>query len=587
MSDPVFGISIRRIDEGARPVLAADLSTIGIIGPAPLADPTAFPLDTPVFLNSNDTRTAKKLGESGYLADGVRGVNDQLGETQFAARIVIVRTAEGTDVDPAIKMQQTISNIAGNSLTGTGMWAFLKSSAKLGFTPRIITAPGYTSQMANGVGYIERTATGTGYVQDHLYPIEFSGGGPEAVQASGHAYGMSNGSLGSVELETPGAWYDTPPTLTAPPPGWEVASAAVAIGGIGYQVGEQLMMPNDVILVIATVGAGGAVLTTTVSSKGFLVGTETPSDIPEAPLQSTGAGTGASFDLTWNESGETATYTAELVVGANPIVAGATSVLNQLMAHMIVESAGSSMQNDIDWRETMQSQRLIPLSGGCRVMDPVTSFIVIRPLAPRMAGIMVRRDHEKGAPFHSAANQPVQGIISPNREIGFSLTDSANEAQELLGFNIGVLVRGEVGDDFAIASGGFVLISTDNAGEDELWRMYNVMRGRDFIHLGLLRSLRYYLGRYNIIGHTVAAIVQTMQFFLRDLQADQHILGYKVTFRTEGNSAEEIRLGHLTVGFKAEEAPVLKHLTIESSRYREAIDAMVADLANQLNLSSV
>jgi hypothetical protein len=46
-------------------------------------------------------------------------------------------------------------------------------------------------------------------------------------------------------------------------------------------------------------------------------------------------------------------------------------------------------------------------------------------------------------------------------------------------------------------------------------------------------------------------------------------------------------LGKLTVGFKAEEPPVLKHLTIESSRYREAIDAMVADLATQLNLASV
>jgi len=254
---------------------------------------------------------------------------------------------------------------------------------------------------------------------------------------------------------------------------------------------------------------------------------------------------------------------------------------------MIVESAGSSMQNDIDWRETMQSQRLIPLSGGCRVMDPATSFIVIRPLAPRMAGIMVRRDHEKGAPFHSAANQPVQGIISPNREIGFSLTDNANEAQELLGANIGVLIRGEVGDDFAIASGGFVLISTDNAGEDPIWQMYNVMRGRDYIHLGMLKTLRWYLGRYNIIGHTVTAIVQTMEYFLRDLHADQHILGYACTFRSEGNSPEQIRLGHLTVGFKAEEPPVLKHLTIESSRYREAIDAMVSDLASQLNLSSV
>jgi len=31
---------------------------------------------------------------------------------------------------------------------------------------------------------------------------------------------------------------------------------------------------------------------------------------------------------------------------------------------------------------------------------------------------------------------------------------------------------------------------------------------------------------------------------------------------------------------------VLKHLTIESSRYREAIDAMVGDLATQLNLST-
>ena len=244
------------------------------------------------------------------------------------------------------------------------------------------------------------------------------------------------------------------------------------------------------------------------------------------------------------------------------------------------------MQNDLDWRETMQIHRLIPLSGGCRVMDPVTSYIVIRPLAPRMAGIMVRRDHETGAPFHSAANQAVQGIISPNREIGFNLTDSANEAQELLAANIGVLVRGEIGDDFAIASGGFVLISTDNVGEDPLWQMYNVMRGRDYIHLGMLRSLRFFLGRYNIIGHTVQAILNTMQFFLRDLQADQHILGYKVNFRTEGNTPEQIRLGHLTVGFKAEEPPVLKHLTIESSRYREAIDAMVADLATQLNLAT-
>ena len=423
MADPVFGISIRKVDEGARPVLAADLSTIGIVGPAPLADAVLFPYDTPVFINSNDTTKTRKLGEMGYLSDAVRGINDQLGETQFAARIVIVRTPEGTDPDPAVKLQQTISKIAGDSLNGTGMWAFLKSASKLGFTPRILTAPGYTSQMANGVGAIERTAAGAGYVTDHMYPVEFTGGGPDAVQATGHAYGLSNGSLGPVELELPGAWYDTPPTITASPPGHAVDSAAIAVGGIGYQVGEQLILPDQVILDVATIGAGGSVLTVTVSSPGFLIGTETPSAVPVDPLSTTGAGTGAAFDLTWEIAGTLATYTAEIVAGANPIVAGATSICNQLLGHMIVESAGSSMQNDLDWRETMQSHRLIPLSGGCRVMDPATSYIVIRPLAPRMAGIMVRRDHETGAPFHSAANQAVQGIISPNREIGFNLTE--------------------------------------------------------------------------------------------------------------------------------------------------------------------
>ena len=152
--------------------------------------------------------------------------------------------------------------------------------------------------------------------------------------------------------------------------------------------------------------------------------------------------------------------------------------------------------------------------------------------------------------------------------------------------NIGVLLRGQVGDDFAIASGGFVAVATDNCGEDELWRFYNVTRGRDFIHLTFIRALRFYLGRYNITTHTVNMIIQTMRNVLRDLKADGHVIDYKMLFRPDGNSADAIRLGHLTVGFLAEEPPVLRRITIESGRYRAAIDAMVSDLAAQLNLAA-
>ena len=135
MSDPVFGIAIRRIDEDPRPVLAADLSTIGIIGPCDSADEDTYPLDDPVHVDSNRISKLRLLGEDGYIPDAIRGINDQLGETQFAARLVIVRTAYGASADPVFRMQQTISKIVGNSLLGTGIYAFLRSAHKLGLYP--------------------------------------------------------------------------------------------------------------------------------------------------------------------------------------------------------------------------------------------------------------------------------------------------------------------------------------------------------------------------------------------------------------------------------------------------------------------
>jgi phage tail sheath protein FI len=589
MADPVFGISIRKIDNEPRPVIRADMSTIGLIGPAPGADASKYPLNTPVLIYSNQLYDLDdEIGSVGYLGDAIRGIHDQLGETQFSARIVVVRTAAGTNNDAAIALQETINNIVGNSSQQTGIWAFLKSAPMLGVTPRIICAPGYTSQMANSVERVVRTFGGTQYVEGDSYVLTFSGGGDNAVDATAHAIGQADGTLGQAVMDTYGAWLDSEPTVVAEAPGQSVAAAAIASpygGGYDYQAGDTIQLANGVVLTVDTASSpDGAIEAVTVTTNGFLHGTA-PTN-PVLPVSTSGSGEGARFDLTWAPEGALATYAATYHTGANPVAASLTAVLNQLLAVAIVESSGVSAVNDKDWRETMQSERLIALSGGVKIMDPITGSIVSRPLAPRMAGILVRRDHEKGAPFHSAANQPIQGIVAPLRDIPFYLTDNANEAQELFAANIGCIVRGDVGNDFALASGGFILVSTDTLSEDVLWQFYNIRRGRDYIHLGLLRALRYYLGRYNIAGYTVTAILLTMKSFLRDLQADEHILGYKVNFESSGNSAEEVRLGHLSVAFQAEEPPVLTRLTIESARYRDAIDSMISELASQINLAA-
>ena len=411
MSDPTFGISITRIDNEPRPAVYSDMSVVGLIGTAPEADPDVFPLDTPVFLYSDDRSKRTALGAQGTISDALTLINAQLGEFQVAAKVVVVRVEEGATVN------ETIANIVGDGIA-TGLEAFVQAGPMLGIIPRLICAPGFTSQ---------RTGN-----------------------------------------------------------------------------------------------------------------------------------------------------------NANAVCAALPALCNKLLAHAVVDGPATTEQAAIDWRETISSSRLIPVDPAVRVM--AGSEVAVMPLSPAVIGIGVRRDHEKqGRPFHSWANQPIAGIVGPSRPINFSLTDGATEGQRLLSHNVGVLLRGELGVETAIASGGFVYVGTDNAGEDDLWRFYNVTRGRDYIHLMFLRTLRFYLGRFNLTGQTIQAVLNTMGFAMRDLKADGDILGYEVKFTRDQNSPEQLRQGRFTINFAAEEAPVLRYLGIQSARYRPALDALLDDLLAQVD----
>jgi phage tail sheath protein FI len=416
MTEPTFGITFLRDDNEPRPAVGSDLSVVGIVAPAPLADPDAFPLDTPVLVFSDQSAMTAKLG-AGPIYDAFEAINQQLAELQIAAKVVVVRVAEGAD------LAETIAKIRGDANAKTGIHALLDAGTILGVVPRLICCPGYTSQ----------------------------------------------------------------------------------------RFGED---------------------------------------------------------------------------EANAVVAALPAVLDKILGVAVVDGPGTTRQDAVDWRETISSKRIIPVEPATKVMTADGS-IVVKPFSPYVIGRAVRRDFEKGGfPFHSWANQPINGIVGPSRPIAFSLTDGATEGQDLLASNIGVLIRGEIGVETAIADGGFVYVGTDTCADDELWRFYNVVRGRDYIHLLFLKTLRYYLGKFNITGQTVQSVLNTMEFALRDLKADQHILGYQVGFTKDQNSPENLRLGKFTVRFAAEEPPVLRRLVIQSARYRPALDALLNDLLTQLELAA-
>ncbi len=280
-------------------------------------------------------------------------------------------------------------------------------------------------------------------------------------------------------------------------------------------------------------------------------------------------------------------FTSQIAEGAsaNAIVAGLPTLLDRLLAVAVVDGPSTNQAAAISWRESIQSERIVPVDGGVKYMNDDGEVVVV-PASPAIIGVAVRRDHEfQGRPFHSWANQPIYGIVGPSRPIEFSILDGATEGQQLLAKNIGVIVRGESSDG-AIADGGYVYVGTDTCSEDTLWRFYNQVRGRDYIHLMFIKTLRYFLGRRNIDRGTIEDILATMKGGLRDIQATGDLLGFRVGFNKNANSPEQLRLGRFTVAFQAEEPPVLRYVGIQSARYRPALDALLDDLLTSLDVAA-
>lgn len=130
------GINVREVARQRRGITTVATAVIGLVATAPLADASAFPLDTAVKITNVQDAMAK-AGATGTLLPALRAIAGQVDTT-----IVVVRVAPGA-TDAA-----TTAAIIGADAAGvkTGMQALLTASAQLNVQPRIIGAPGLESQ---------------------------------------------------------------------------------------------------------------------------------------------------------------------------------------------------------------------------------------------------------------------------------------------------------------------------------------------------------------------------------------------------------------------------------------------------------
>ncbi|WP_019998707.1 phage tail sheath protein [Aureimonas ureilytica] len=269
-------------------------------------------------------------------------------------------------------------------------------------------------------------------------------------------------------------------------------------------------------------------------------------------------------------------------VTTNPIVAALPAALEKLLAVAPVDVDDTTAAKAISARETMNSQRLLPIGMAARVYEGTN--LVTRPMGPRVLGLFARVDNEnEGKPFDPIANRALYGLAGLSRPVAFSLFDGSTEGQQLLDAEVSIVVPGEVNVDGAIAEGGFTYIGTDNTDTGELWKQIHQVRGADYITVKLIEITRRFLGQ-KITVDVVEAYVNSILFMLRDHKAAGDILGYdRRVFIPDQNSPESIRLGRIKLDLGIEPAPAFKRAAIDLRRHRPAVEGLVADIVARLN----
>ncbi len=138
----LHGVEVVTIDNGSRPIQTVRSSVIGLVGTAPDADASVFPINTPVLIAGNRTEAAK-LDTSGNNLGTLPAAIDDIFD-QAGAMVVVIRVEEGADE------AATLTNLVGGVDAGTGAYqgvqALLGAESTLGVVPKILCVPGYSHQ---------------------------------------------------------------------------------------------------------------------------------------------------------------------------------------------------------------------------------------------------------------------------------------------------------------------------------------------------------------------------------------------------------------------------------------------------------
>ncbi|MGK2740532.1 phage tail sheath subtilisin-like domain-containing protein [Tepidicaulis sp. LMO-SS28] len=252
---------------------------------------------------------------------------------------------------------------------------------------------------------------------------------------------------------------------------------------------------------------------------------------------------------------------------ANPVVSELIGIADKLRATIVAEGPNTTAAEAITWREDWGSSRLYVVDPAVKVWDTTLDQAVVQPNSARVAGMIARRDNERGF-WWSPSNQVMNGIVGTARAIGFNLSDANSEANLLNENAVATIVQKD----------GYRLWGNRTCSDDPLWAFLSVRRTADMVYESVERSFLWAMDR-PLSAQLVLDIQDSVQAYLNSLKARGAILGGTVWLDPELNTPSTLMAGELYLDFDIEPPAPMERLTFRAHRnsgyYEELVDQVL------------
>lgn len=249
--------------------------------------------------------------------------------------------------------------------------------------------------------------------------------------------------------------------------------------------------------------------------------------------------------------------------GVNPVVSNLISVAEKLRAVVVKDGPNTNETDAKADKANYGSGRLYIVDPAVTVFDTDANADVTRPASAYVAGLIAKRDVEKGF-WWSPSNQIIRGITGTARPISFNLSAPDTEANRLNEAEVATIVRRD----------GFRLWGNRGTGVDPQWAFLSVRRTADVIYESIEQAHLWAMDR-PFSPQLPRDIRDGVQAFGQTLVNQGALLGFNCWLDEELNTEVTLKAGKLYLDFDFEPPAPLEHLVFRAHRNGTYYDDLV------------